>query len=86
MTRPGSSSTPMCSSPQSPRARVFPPACLPATGEPITEDLDDDFLVTLTEGSGADALVSGDPHLTGLHRRGLTVLTPRAALDAVDVG
>ena len=52
--------------------------------EPITDDPDDDFLVVLAEAVGADALVSGDPHLTTLQRTGLTVLTPRRLLEAMD--
>ncbi len=55
----------------------------PKGDDPITDDPDDDFLVTLAEAVGADVLVSGDPHLTTLQRPGLTVLTPRRFLDAV---
>ncbi|MGC8511277.1 MAG: hypothetical protein ACP5PB_10455 [Acidimicrobiales bacterium] len=53
-------------------------------GTPITDDPDDDFLVALADPVGADALVSGDPHLTTVRREGVSVLTPRAALD--DIG
>ena len=56
----------------------------PERDEPITDDPDDDFLVVLTETVGADALVSGDPHLTTLQRTGLTVLTPRRLLEATE--
>ena len=56
----------------------------PEEDEPITHDPDDDFLVVLAETVGADALVSGDPHLTTLQRTGLTVLTPRRLLEAMD--
>ena len=52
--------------------------------EPITDDPDDDFLVVLAEAVGADVLVSGDPHLTTLQRPGLTVMTPRSLLDALN--
>lgn len=55
----------------------------PTDGTPITDDPDDDFLVALAEAVGADALVSGDPHLTTLQRTGVTVLTPRRALDII---
>lgn len=55
----------------------------PEGDEPITDDPDDDFLVVLADTVGADALVSGDPHLTTLERAGLTVLTPRGFLEAV---
>lgn len=56
----------------------------PMDGTPITDDPDDDFSVALAEAVGADALVSGDPHLTTLQRAGVSVLTPRAALDIID--
>ena len=56
----------------------------PEGDEPITDDPDDDFLVVLAEAVAADALVSGDPHLTTLERAGLTVLTPRSLLEAMD--
>ncbi len=56
----------------------------PERYEPITDDPDDDFLVVLAEAVGADALVSGDPHLTTLQRAGLTVMTPRSFLDALN--
>jgi predicted nucleic acid-binding protein len=51
---------------------------------PITDNPDDDFLVVLAEAVGADVLVSGDPHLTTLQRPGLTVMTPRSFLDALN--
>ena len=51
---------------------------------PITDDPDDDFLVVLAEAVGAEVLVSGDPHLTTLQRPGLTVMTPRGFLDALN--
>lgn len=56
----------------------------PEGDEPITDDPDDDFLVVLAEAVGADVLVSGDPHLTTLQRPGLTVMTPRSLLDALN--
>ena len=56
----------------------------PDVDQPITDDPDDDFLVVLAEAVGADVLVSGDPHLTTLQRPGLTVMTPRRVLDALN--
>ena len=53
---------------------------------PITDDPDNDFIVVLAEAVGADALVSGDPHLTTLQRAVLTVMTPRMLLHAMDDG
>ena len=55
----------------------------PASAEPITEDPDDDFLVVLAEGADVDVLISGDRHLTGLNRSGLTVKTPREFLTDI---
>ena len=55
----------------------------PEEDDPITDDPDDDFLVALAEAVGADALVSGDPHLTTLARAGLIVMTPRGLLDSL---
>ena len=51
----------------------------------FTPDPGDDYLVALARAAGADALVSGDAHLTGLARPEPPVLTPRqlAALLAV---
>jgi len=43
----------------------------PEEHDPITDDPDDDFLVVLAEAVGADALLSGNPHLTTLERAGL---------------
>lgn len=44
----------------------------------VPDDPKDDYLVALTRASGADYLVSGDPHLTGLADKGIiSVLTPR---------
>ena len=43
----------------------------------------DGFLVLLAEAVGADALVSGDPHLTTLRRPGLTVLTLRSFTNTI---
>ena len=44
----------------------------------VPDDPKDDYLVALTRTSGADYLVSGDPHLTGAKvEMPVTVLTPR---------
>lgn len=51
---------------------------------PMTDDPDDDFLVVLAEPVGADALASGDPHLTSPQRQGLTEMTPRGFLDSLN--
>lgn len=48
--------------------------------EPTTEDPKDDYLVVLARAAGADAIVSGDAHLTGLHAPEPPVLTPRQFL------
>jgi uncharacterized protein len=49
--------------------------------EPLTEDPADDYLVSLARTAGADALVSGDAHLTGLDAPEPPVLTPRQFLE-----
>lgn len=44
----------------------------------VPDDPKDDYLVALTRASGADYLVSGDPHLAGAKNKvPVTVLTPR---------
>lgn len=44
----------------------------------IPDDPKDDYLVALTRASGAEYLVSGDPHLAGAKNKvPVTVLTPR---------
>jgi uncharacterized protein len=48
--------------------------------EPLTEDPADDYLVSLARAAGADALVSGDAHLTDLDAPDPPVLTPRQFL------
>ena len=47
----------------------------------LTPDPGDDYLVALARAAGADYLVSGDPHLTGLADARPSVLTPHAFLD-----
>ncbi|MGC8481657.1 MAG: hypothetical protein ACP5PJ_08925 [Acidimicrobiales bacterium] len=49
--------------------------------DPMTRDPEDDFLVLLAEVEGSDVLVSGDPDLVAVQRRGLVVITARAFLD-----
>ena len=52
----------------------------------LTADPDDDYLVALAREAGADFLVSGDQHLTGLVDAVPPVLTPRQFRDQlVDV-
>jgi putative PIN family toxin of toxin-antitoxin system len=50
---------------------------------PISRDPDDDYLVVLTEATGATFLVSGDRDLLDLDRPGLDVRSPRDAVDAI---
>ncbi len=49
----------------------------PAEVERRTPDPGDDYLVAFASLTGANALVSGDPHLTGLGASQPPVLTPR---------
>lgn len=53
----------------------------PELSSGLTPDPDDDYLVALARAAGADCLVSGDPHLTGLADARPPVLDPRTALD-----
>ena len=59
-----------------------------AEGEPervVADDPKDDYLVALARESGADCVVSGDPHLNGLEGEGLpAVLTPRAFWERLE--
>lgn len=52
----------------------------PPPSEPLTEDPQDDYLLSLARAAGADAIVSGDVHLTGLEAPEPPVLTPRQFL------
>jgi putative PIN family toxin of toxin-antitoxin system len=54
----------------------------PAAG--LTPDPKDDYLVALARSSGADYLVSGDPHLADLPTPRPPVLRPRAFLDLLE--
>ena len=47
----------------------------------LSPDPDDDYLITLARAAGADYLVSGDHHLTGLADPTPPVLTPREFRD-----
>lgn len=49
----------------------------PPTQSGLTPDPGDDYLVSLARAAGADFLVSGDAHLTGLEDAEPPVLTPR---------
>jgi uncharacterized protein len=55
----------------------------PAVVMPVTPDRDDDYLVALALASGADYLVSGDPHLTNLTVQQPRILTPSRFLPLV---
>jgi putative PIN family toxin of toxin-antitoxin system len=50
----------------------------------LTPDPKDDYLVALARSSGADYLVSGDPHLADLPTPQPPVLRPRAFLDLLE--
>jgi len=52
----------------------------------LTPDPGDDYLVSLARGTGADFLVSGDAHLTGLPDADPPVLTPRQFDDLLGPG
>ncbi len=47
----------------------------------LSPDPDDDYLITLARVGGADYLISGDRHLTGLTDPTPPVLTPRQFVD-----
>jgi predicted nucleic acid-binding protein len=50
----------------------------------LTRDPDDDYLVALARAGGADVLVSGDPHITGIAGLEPPVLTPRELLEILE--
>jgi len=56
----------------------------PAEVPPVTDDPDVDYLVALAVAAGADFIVSGDSHLTGLAEPPVQILTPRAFVDRLD--
>lgn len=47
----------------------------------VTSDPDDDYVVALAVAAGADLIVSGDAHLTGLVELPIPVLTPREFME-----
>lgn len=52
---------------------------------PYTPDPKDDYLVALALAAGADYLVSGDPHLSGLEDEAIpTVVSPREFLTILE--
>lgn len=55
----------------------------PGSPESFTPDPKDDYLVALARSSGANFLVSGDPHLTGIIDPRPPVLSPRAFLEMI---
>lgn len=56
----------------------------PAPQSGFTPDPGDDYLVALARQAGADYLVSGDPHLTGIAEPRPPILTPRGLLERLD--
>lgn len=56
----------------------------PAERLRVTADPKDDYLVALASAAEADALISGDRHLTTLARPPVPVMTPRAFLDLLN--
>jgi predicted nucleic acid-binding protein len=50
----------------------------------VTADPDDDYLIALAVAVAADAIVSGDKHLTDLDDPPVSVLTPRELLDRLE--
>jgi uncharacterized protein len=54
----------------------------PAADEQLTGDPNDDYLVLLARVAGAEAIVSGDPHLTGFELEP-PVLTPSEFLQSL---
>lgn len=56
----------------------------PAEPPAVTSDPGDDYLVALAVAVGADAIVSGDRHLTELADAPVPVVTPRALLEQLE--
>ena len=50
----------------------------------LTRDPGDDYLVALARSAGADVLVSGDPHITGVPGLEPPALTPRQLLEILE--
>lgn len=57
----------------------------PPPGAALLDDPTDEFLVQLTLAADADALVSGDAHLTTLPPDVCRVLTPRKAVELLEL-
>ena len=57
----------------------------PPPGAPILDDPADEFLVQLALAADADAIVSGDAHLTALPASVCRVLTPRDAVRLLEL-
>jgi len=57
------------------------PADDPVAVSGVTNDPNDDYLVALARESGADGIVSGDPHLRNANDLGIPVFTPAEFLD-----
>jgi putative PIN family toxin of toxin-antitoxin system len=55
----------------------------PPIGPDVGVDPDDEYLIRLARAANADALVSGDPHLTRLRSR-IPVQTPREFLESLE--
>ena len=55
----------------------------PPSGDVLTPDPKDDFIVALARAAGVDAIVSGDAHLLDLPAPSPPVLTPRAFLEGL---
>jgi putative PIN family toxin of toxin-antitoxin system len=58
---------------------VFTPD--PRDAPEVTDDPGDDYLFALARAAGADVIVSGDAHLTGLADAPVPVETPRAFVE-----
>jgi uncharacterized protein len=52
--------------------------------ERVSPDPRDDFVIALGVAAGADVVVSGDAHLTGLEDPPVSVVTPRALLERLE--
>ena len=52
----------------------------------VSPDADDDYLFALARAAGADAIVSGDRHLTGLRDPHPRVMTPREFVRRLEEG
>jgi hypothetical protein len=64
-------------------------AILAADVEPVSRlspDPGDEYLLSLAAAHGVDYLISGDPHLTGIKRSLIPILTPRAMVDRLAAG